>query len=607
MRKILICVLVVFWGAFAMPSLAQVSNMSLSNGNAVQVLKGQYDFNNYAPSEQVADPEQVACEVNQLVSADSLQSYLTQLLTYGNRNTWSDTVSSQTGIGAARRWIKQKFDAFSAQNENRLLTGYLSFDINNNTCGNLSGTKNVVGVLPGADTSDASIVLIMGHMDSRCEGRCDTACAAPGADDNGSGTVLVMELARVMSRYTFEHTVVFMATTGEEQGLLGAEAFADYCVQENIGVKAVLNNDVVGGIICGQTASPPGCNPAGAIDSTRLRIYTNPLSRRNPMQGYARAIRTLYQEKMKSNLAVPMDLELINQEDRIGRGGDHIPFRENDFRNLRFSSAHEHGNGNPAMAGYQDRQHTTNDILGLDTDGDMVVDSFFVDFNYLSRNAVINGASAAFMANGPDVPEFTVVNNSNEVRIDIDAANGASEYRVGVKGFGGALFDSVYRFNGSSFVIPDLQSGSEYYIGVAGIDENGLMGAYTQDERVIAQSSTVSGPTDPLPYGINCAVIGLPAWQVRAEKRPALELLPPRPNPFREASDLVVLVREELPWTPAQLKVVNAQGKLIHQIEVALERGANLVRYRHQAGPGLYYYYLEAEGYRSPAQKMLIE
>lgn len=593
--------------AVAIPMVAQVSNMSLSNAEVLQVLKGQYDFISYTPNQVVDDPEQIACEVNNLVSPDTLKAYLTQLLTFGNRNTWSDTISAQKGIGAARRWVKEVFDGISRRNENRLLTGYLEFDINNNTCGNLYGTKNVVGVLPGADTTDPSVVLIMGHMDSRCEGRCDTACAAPGADDNGSGTVLVMELARIMSRYTFEHTLVFMATTGEEQGLLGAEAFADYCVQENIGVKAVLNNDVVGGIICGQTASPPGCNPAGSIDSTRLRIYTNPLSLRNPMQGYARCIRTLYEEKMKSNLAVPMELELINQEDRIGRGGDHIPFRENNFRNLRFSSAHEHGNGNPAMAGYQDRQHTTNDILGVDTDGDQAIDSFFVDFNYLGRNTVINGSSAAFMANGPDVPEFSVVNTANEVRIDIDAANGASEFRVGVKLFGGSLFDSIYRFSGNSFVLPDLSAGTEYYLAVAGIDQNGLMGAYTQDQRLIAQASTPPGLTDPLPYGINCAVLALPDWQLMGGEKPALELLPPRPNPFRLETDLVILVREALPWQRARLRVVNPQGQLIQELMVELEQGANPIRYRHTAGTGLYYYYLAADGYRSPAQKMLID
>ena len=85
---------------------------------------------------------------------------------------------------------------------------------------------------------------------------------------------LVLELARVMSKYTYNHTIVFMITIAEEQGLNGASAFADYATQKGIKIKTVLNDDVVGGIICGQTASQPGCQGAGQIDSTHFRIFS---------------------------------------------------------------------------------------------------------------------------------------------------------------------------------------------------------------------------------------------------------------------------------------------------------------------------------------------
>jgi Zn-dependent M28 family amino/carboxypeptidase len=117
--------------------------------------------------------------------------------------------------------------------------------------------KNVLGVLPGTDKDNHQLIIIEGHFDSRCAGRCNIDCVAQGIEDNASGTALVIELARVMSKYTYKNTFVFMATTGEEQGLNGAEAFANYAVNKNISIEGVFNNDVIGGIICGKTSSEP--------------------------------------------------------------------------------------------------------------------------------------------------------------------------------------------------------------------------------------------------------------------------------------------------------------------------------------------------------------
>ena len=110
-------------------------------------------------------------------------------------------------------------------------------------------------------------------MDSRCNVLCDTACIAEGVEDNASGSALVMELARIMSKYTFKATMLFMLTTAEEQGLLGANAMAEYASTNNLPLKAVLNNDIVGGIICGQPGAAlvwPGLNH---IDSTQVSTF----------------------------------------------------------------------------------------------------------------------------------------------------------------------------------------------------------------------------------------------------------------------------------------------------------------------------------------------
>ncbi len=98
-----------------------------------------------------------------------------------------------------------------------------------------------------------------------------------------------------------------------------------------------------------------------------------------------------------------MQVSVMAAEDRTGRGGDHIPFRQRGFSAIRFTSANEHGNASNGP-GYTDRQHTSGDVLGADTNGDGEVDSFYVDFHYLGRNALINANAAVMAAYAPPPP-----------------------------------------------------------------------------------------------------------------------------------------------------------------------------------------------------------
>ena len=74
----------------------------------------------------------------------------------------------------------------------------------------------------------------------------NAALPAPGACDDGSGTAAVMELARVMSQYEFDKTLVFVTFAGEEQGLVGSTLMAAKAKKENRVIEAVLNNDIIG-------------------------------------------------------------------------------------------------------------------------------------------------------------------------------------------------------------------------------------------------------------------------------------------------------------------------------------------------------------------------
>lgn len=590
-------------GLLSYSGIAQVSNPRLSDPQLKQVLKGNYNPQNFAQG-STAQPDIIACNLVNTVHPDSLWLRLKELTSFDTRHTYSDTVSANFGIGAARRWVYSYFAGLSSRRQNRLLPGYLDFDIDaSNTCGALPATRNVLAVLPGRDPSAGS-VLIQAHMDSRCAGPCDSICSAPGADDNASGTALVMELARTMSRYDYRRTLIFMLTTGEEQGLLGATAFSEYRNTEQIDLHAVLNNDIVGGTICGATASPPGCSPAGAIDSTHLRLYSIPVSRSFPHQGLARTVATLYREKIAPAVRVPMNLELIDQADRGGRGGDHLAFR-NGTRAIRFSSAHEHGNGNPSgTPGYQDHQHTGDDRLGEDTDGDNLLDSFYVDRNYLARNAVINATSATWLAQGPQAPQFRLDHTANGPQVTI-TGDTSGPFRLAVSNFsGGAEYDALYRFQKASFLVPGVQSGNAYLVSVARLDSQQVMGPFSADERLIPSLSTSAAPQDSLELSIPCAALGQAERLEGASLDQGLQLLPMSPNPAREKATFHVLSNHRKDNLKGTLRLIDLQGHLLWERSVSLRYGQNQWEYIPK-NSGLKFLQLWHRGELVGAQKVI--
>src|SRR6266404_5039517 len=183
------------------------------------------------------------------VSADSLRSYITKLVSFGTRNTLSTQADPKRGIGAARQWVLSRFNEFAKQSGGRLSafidTTTLQKDGRRIDTTLLLG--NVVARLKGTDPSDDRIFIISGHLDNMRTNVMDSTGDAPGADDDGSGTAAVMECVRVMSKHSFPATVIFVAVSGEEQGLLGSTYMAEKAKRENRNIEAVLNNDIMGG------------------------------------------------------------------------------------------------------------------------------------------------------------------------------------------------------------------------------------------------------------------------------------------------------------------------------------------------------------------------
>lgn len=571
--------LLLAFALFAHGLAAQFSSIACSNAAALQAMKGQHDPAQYAASTVVQDHEDIICALRTLVNPDSLKASLEELVSFGTRNTYSDTVSANVGIGAARRWAFDRFQRISDAQEGRLIPAFLQFNYANESgnCGSGQGWRNVMAVLPGSSTQGHRVVIIEAHIDSRCENTCDPNCLAQGAEDNGSGSVLVLELARVLSRFTFKHTLVFLLVTGEEQGLLGSRAMAQFCVQQGIAVKGVLNNDIVGGILCGETASPPGCGVVNEVDSMQLRVFSHGLTR-----GMARMIELSYREKLRPHVPVPMVVSVMDREDRMGRGSDHIPFRQQGYQSVRFTAANEHGHGDPDVPEYDDRQHTSEDILGLDLDGDAIIDTFFVDFNYLARNTMVNGASATLLAHGPDTPTWTLLDEPEGLRAQINGSSAWSAYRIGVRGLNAPQpFDALYRTTETSFPIPGLLPNQGYYVSVAGVDAAGITSIFSQEQIRVNDVVTDAGSFDDLPYGLQCMPIGI------AEMSESATELTVSPNPF--------IGQLRIAWHPssaargpdAWLVITDARGLELMRSKVDASRGGS-ISVDLDRGPGLY-------------------
>jgi len=562
------------------------SNMTVSNPVADAIIHGNYDPANYEPTIIINHSDSILHGIVSEVSKDTLVTWLAHIDTYGNRNTGSDTISETHGIGGVRRWIYKKFEEISLANENRLVVSFMDFD--KSICG-MSHHKNVFAVLPGMDTTKKEIVFVEGHFDTRCEGVCDTACYSPGMDDNGSGTVLVMELARVMSKYAFDHTIIFALPTGEDQGLFGAKAFANYFYFEDIDILACLNNDVIGGIACGNTSSPPSCPYYNHIDSTHVRIFSyslpNDSSRNSKHKQLARYVQLHQEEDINPLLETPMHINIILREDRQGRSGDHIPFRQRGYTAVRFCSQNEHGDGSGTPP---DRQHTTTDVLGLDLTSppDGILDTFFVDPGYLRRNAIMNGVNLGYLALSPPKPDpvFTALPDGIEFQM---TGNDTiyQNYRLAVrsKGSGTLFFDTVINYTGTTtLTLTGLTPDKTYYFSVMNVQNNIESLPSTEYSHLLVGTGHLRTRND-------------------------IVMLQNKPNPFAEHTIIKIQANETAFNQPAEIIISDISGRKVKTIPFDIVKENVRVEIMNDSGmKGIYFYSLYIDGQLIQTRKMIV-
>ena len=350
-------------------------------------------------------------EIVRGVSESRMEATLKKLEGFGTRYILSAQDDPSRGIGAAQRWIYQEFQSYSP----RLQVSYDNFSLKKGAGSRAQVIRdvelaNVVAVLPGTVHKDR-YVLVTAHYDSlavpkgkrTAEQRIETMVkrgmaeeearrlmtlfppeetadtgdpeavaaqpVAPGVTDDGSGTAAVLELARVMSHYEFDKSLVFIAFSAEEVGLEGSKAYAARVKKEGMRIEAVLNNDIIGSDVSGNGRSQPRV----------VRVFAEP-----PDDSPSRSL-LRYTKDVGERYVPAMKVSMVFRGDRFLRGGDHASFNAQGFTAVRVTTASEN----------YANQHSVEDTFA------------HTSVPYAARVARINAAVAASLALAPAAPNVT--------------------------------------------------------------------------------------------------------------------------------------------------------------------------------------------------------
>ncbi|MFT5646678.1 MAG: Zn-dependent M28 family amino/carboxypeptidase [Aureispira sp.] len=420
---------------------------------------------NYAQT-TIDDPEITKMVAE--VKAENLETTVRKLVSFGTRHTLSDTKSDTRGIGAAQRWVKSEFDKYALESGGRLSStiDYFTIKADGRRIAKDSELGNVMATLKGTDPTDDRVLIISGHLDSRVSDVMDAKSDAPGANDDASGVAAMMELSRIMSKREFPFTLIFVAVTGEEQGLYGSRHLADIAKAANWNVVAMLNNDIIGNSLSSGTK---------LRDNTIVRVFSETIpyleteseakmrkatNRENdsPSRQLARYIKTVTNQYVDQ-----LDIALVYRNDRFLRGGDHTPFSQNGFTAVRFCERNEN----------YEQQHqdlrTENNIKY----GDLPE---FMDFEYLRKVSCSNLATFSNLAWSPKAPlnvgiDATGLSNSSTLVWEAPEGKKVHGYHILIRETASSHWEKTIFVQDTKAEIP--YSKDNYFFAVQSVDELG--------------------------------------------------------------------------------------------------------------------------------------
>ena len=410
------------------------------------------------------DIPKIVAEMN----ARRIEASIRKLASFGTRNTLSEQNNPNRGIGAARDWLYAEFQKVAAESGGRMTVEKQSYEqpqaprVPQPTI-----ITNVVATLKGTQAESADrVYVVSGHYDSMCSSPTDAKCDAPGANDDASGTAAVLEMARVMAKYKFDSTIVFMAVAGEEQSLLGATYFAELAKKNNMDIEAMFTNDIVGNTLGGN----------GVRDRRTVRVFAEGVPS-NETQQEATTRRSVGGEndsqsrqlarfiKEVTERYVPaMKVLMIYRRDRYGRGGDHIPFLERGYAAVRFTEPNED---------YR-HQHQNLRIENGVQYGDLPQ---FVDFDYVANVARVNAASLAMLASAPARPKnvtmTTGLSDDTELKWDANKEPDVAGYEVVWRDTTAASWTNSRPVGNVVTYTLKGMSKDNYFYGVRAVDRQG--------------------------------------------------------------------------------------------------------------------------------------
>ncbi len=402
------------------------------------------------------------------VSSLNLESNVRKLVSFGTRHSLSQRKSETEGIGAAYMWVKSEFDKYAKSSNGRLTVAIDSFVVEPD--GRRIVRKvlmtNVMATLKGSDPNDNRIFIVSGHLDSRAGEANDSVSAAPGANDDGSGVAAVLELARIMSKHSFPATIIFVAVSGEEQGLVGSTYLARKAKDQNWNIVAMLNNDMIGNSYSGQTLLK---------DNIHVRVFSEgvPLFETDQMKNIRQSVNAendgisrqlaRYVKEICERYVDQLEVKLVYRNDRFLRGGDHTPFNRQGFAAVRFCEMNEE---------YNHQHQNVRKENGIQF-GDLPE---FVDYEYTRKITSANLAVLANLALAPAAPQKVGVlvkelTNETTLRWTAPEAGLPKGYFILMRETDQPLWQKKFYTGKTEITLP--YSKDNFFFAVQSVDDNG--------------------------------------------------------------------------------------------------------------------------------------
>jgi len=401
------------------------------------------------------------------VSAERIENDIATLANFGTRHTLSDTVSQTRGIGAARRWIKSEFEKTSKGCNDCLDVIYQKDLVKKGTNDRIIKDVEVVNVLAiqrGTKYPNRFIIM-SGDIDSRASDPTNFTDDSPGANDNASGMAGAIEAARVLSKYKFENSIIYMGLSGEEQGLFGGAGLAAHAKEKGWEIIGVFNNDMIGNI----------SGVDGITSSTDFRIFSEPVppteteKERNARRFYGGEVDGIsrqlarYVHKTTKTYMPDMNPMLIYRLDRFGRGGHHRPFNDAGFAGIRIMEAHEN----------YTQQHQDIRVEDGIAYGDVLE---HVDFDYAAKLTAVNAINMASLAWAPPAPKTVEIGGIVEpsAKFKWSAVDGAKGYKIYWRDTTSPTWNhSRYVGDVTEFTLTGIVIDN-YFFGVASVGADGF-------------------------------------------------------------------------------------------------------------------------------------